>query len=198
MALALLVLMHVTAELLEDVKARFGAPARAEFIQIMNPDEYALVHRSVAKNRTHDVTGFIRSSLGYACIAKHDYPPGIWRPPSGGVDVGESVEKGLKREMMEEVGLESSIDRYLLEVNVKFVCEGKEGMSWFTHVFLCSSGEEELAPIDTKEIKEARWVSRELLLGDIQNRMLASGWGGFEYRSRLADRVFEEMDILKI
>jgi 8-oxo-dGTP diphosphatase len=37
----------------------------------------------------------------------------LWAPPGGGVNYGESVEEALKREFLEETGLEINISRFL-------------------------------------------------------------------------------------
>lgn len=37
----------------------------------------------------------------------------LWAPPGGGMEYGESAEEALKREFIEETGLEISIERFL-------------------------------------------------------------------------------------
>jgi hypothetical protein len=61
-------------------------------------------------------------------------------------------------------------------------------------VFLAEPIGGEMVPIDTFEIYEVRRMTREDLLSDIENRMIESGWGGFQYRAYLQRTFFELMD----
>jgi len=48
-------------------------------------------------------------------------------------------------------------------------------------------GRDELAPIDTDEIAEARWVALDELQGPIRKVLLGTGRGLFAYRVALTD-----------
>ena len=102
--------MYLGREALSDVAARLGQPAhgvaRAEF----EPVAFQLVSRSVSRGRRHDITVLIRDERNrIAVIRKPSYPPEVFRPPSGGVEPGETIEAGALREALEETGLEISL-----------------------------------------------------------------------------------------
>lgn len=75
--------------------------------------EFDFLKRSQKHGRAHDVTLVIFRGPEIAVIAKPHYPPGLYRPPSGGVNPGESFEAGALREAREETGLDIALVRYL-------------------------------------------------------------------------------------
>ena len=52
-----------------------------------------------------NVAALIVNSGGSLLICERTTIPGAWQFPQGGVDLGESIEKALSREIREEVGL---------------------------------------------------------------------------------------------
>ncbi len=79
--------------------------------------------------------------------------PGYWGPLTGTIEVGESQEEALVREVREEVGL---LVRPLAKV---WECETDDGefrLHWWTAEV--RSGELELEP---GEVSDARWVGTE-------------------------------------
>jgi ADP-ribose pyrophosphatase YjhB (NUDIX family) len=53
-------------------------------------------------------------------VIKRGAPPaeGLWSIPGGAVDLGETVEECLKREVLEETGIEIAVDSFLRHVDV--------------------------------------------------------------------------------
>ena len=123
-----------------------------------------------------------------ALIRKPIHPPGVFRAPSGGLTPGEPFKEGAKREAREETGLEIEIERYLLRIQVRFICD-EENIEWTSHVFSARAVGGELAPQDTREILATRWATLEELQGPIREAVLASGWGLLDYRVTLTDRA---------
>ena len=160
--------------------------------------EADLVRKSVAKGRHHDITCFIKHKGLYAVIQKHGYArTGIYRAPSGGLNLKETIEEAAKREMKEETGLDIELTRLVLDVKLD-VITSEEVLQWRSLVFLANSVQGNLNPIDKFEIYDARLMSRQELLGDVYQLMVYSGWGGFEYRAFLTKSFFEQLDILNL
>lgn len=190
--------MYLDREIMAAVEARFGSPIEAEARAEFTPRQFELLEYCARKNRAHDVTLFIRHTedpdltpaTRFAVIRKPGYPPELFRPPSGGVEPGESFETGAAREALEETGLEIGLERYLLRVDSVFTCAGREA-PWTTHVFLAHALGTEIAPRDLKEIAEARWAGVTTIDGIYRPRMLAMGSAGMRYRVDLQDAALQ-------
>ena len=163
----------------------------------MQPAEWRLLKASQHDGRAQDVTLFIFIDGRIVVIRKPFHPPGVYRPPSGGVPPGESIAAAAKREAYEETGLEIELQRYLLRPKPVFVHE-QERVAWTSHVFLARRTGGELCPRDTREIEEVKLVSIAELEGSIRERLLESGLGGLRYRARLADLTLACLRELKL
>ena len=191
--------MHLTEEVLAPIRARYGEPAVVEWESEISEQEFSLATYDPA--RTHDVTLFIlgrpdldargRPQLGRAAeqrlalIRKPMFPPDIWRPPGGGVKPGEDFVAAVGREGLEETGLRIELERYLVDMHARFV-HGRV-LDWRTHVFLATTADEAISPLDTDEIAEARWGTLEELAGPLRERLLATGRAFWRYRVALHD-----------
>lgn len=179
--------MYLTQLIIEAVERDYGAPAVARARCEFGRREFALLERCALKRRAHDVTLFIRDGLGrFAVARKHNYPPDVFRPPSGGVEPGESFAAGAVREAVEETGLHVRLERYVLRVEATFT-HGAAEAAWVSHVVLAECFGGELAPTDRKEIAEARWATVEELMERYRPGMLAIGSAGMQYRVELQD-----------
>lgn len=184
--------MYLPAEDVTDCERRFGPPSAVALEADLSPVEMDRLVASQRRRRAHDVTFFILDGEGrVVVIRKPDFPAGCWRPPSGGVEPGEGIEAGARREAREETGLEVALDRYVVRVGGRFVERGGRArvVPWTSHVFTARVTGGRLAPIDTREIAEARWAALAELSGPIRAALLAAGRGGFRYRVGLHDAV---------
>ena len=184
--------MFITREEIERMERRYGRPAEARMAFEMGEREWGILRGSQTGGRAHDVTLYLIRHGQVAAIAKHPYPEGIYRAPSGGILPGESMEEGMAREMEEEIGVEIRIRRYLLRVRVDF-SRGGEQVAWTTHVFTGDPLSFDLVPRDRREIREARWIPLDELSGPIRERLRASPSAGLRYRALLHDRVMEAL-----
>ncbi len=186
---------YLKPEQIEALEQQFGAPVCLEVRCEISEPEFTMLRKSRKNERSHDVTLFIFRDANYGPfvgISKHMFPAGICRAPSGAVHPGEDFVVGALREAKEETGLEVELDRFILLIEVTFTCR-EESEPWTSYVFTAFTTGETLTPIDTSEIKEARWVTFDDLQGNIRDRMLGTGAGLFCYRVYLHDAAFREI-----
>lgn len=187
------------AEELAALRQKYGVPQHVDFEVELLPDEFALVQRSMERGRQHDVTIFIQHRGKFVVIEKHAYAnTGIVRAPSGGAEPAESLINAAQRESLEETGFDIEIDRFVLEVHVLLKSGENPPVPWVSYVFLAHVVGGKLGAKDIKEISDVQLRSREELLQDVRPLMLASGLGGFEYRAKMTDAFFAELDVLNI
>ncbi len=190
--------MYLPRGAILDCERRFGLPRAVALEAEMTPAETDRLVASQRRGRAHDVTFFIIDAAErVVVIRKPDFPHGCWRPPSGGVEPGEGIEAGAVREAREETGLDVALERYLVRIDGRFVERVAEGpgrvVPWTSHVFTARVKGGRLAPIDTREIAEARWAALAELAGPIRAALLAAGRGGFRYRVGLHDAVLDAL-----
>jgi ADP-ribose pyrophosphatase YjhB (NUDIX family) len=177
--------MHLTEAVLAPLRDRYGEPRPLRWEGEVSPAEFALAGGS--PGRRHDVTFFVFDTRGrLALIQKPSYPPEIWRPPGGGVRPGEEFEAGVRREALEELGVEIELERFLVSSEALFRCD--DGViDWRTHVFSARTQADALRPIDTHEISAARWGTTGELAGPLRAAMLETGRALWRYRVALHD-----------
>jgi 8-oxo-dGTP pyrophosphatase MutT (NUDIX family) len=187
------------AEELATLRARYGVPRRVDFEVEMLPDEFALVQQSQERGRRHDVTIFIQHQDKFVVIEKHAYArTGIVRAPSGGAHPSESLITAAQREANEETGFDVEIDRFVLEAHAILRSGNLPVVPWVSYVFLAHVIGGQLGAKDLKEISDVQLRTRGELLTDVRPLMLASGLGGFEYRAKMTDAFFEQLDALNL
>jgi 8-oxo-dGTP diphosphatase len=175
--------MHVDERVLAPLRERFGEPAQMRWEGEISAAEHALATYNPV--RTHDVTLFITNGDRIALIRKPHFAEGVWRPPGGGIKPGEDPVGAMEREALEETGLRVEVRRYLVHAEARFLFESE--VPWRTHVFHCTTSDEELAPQDTVEIAAARWGTLAELGGPLRDRLLATGRAFWRYRVALHD-----------
>ena len=176
--------MHVTEAVLEPLRRQYGEPALLEWKGEISEYEHGLA--TYNPKRMHDVTLFILNGERLALIRKPQFEPGVWRPPGGGIKAGEDFEAGVRREALEETGLEIELQRYLVAAEARFLYEPHE-VPWRTHVFLATTQDEEIEPRDREEIAAARWGTLPELAGPLRDRLLRTGRAFWRYRVALHD-----------
>jgi 8-oxo-dGTP pyrophosphatase MutT (NUDIX family) len=187
----MIVIVHVTEQVLAPLRERFGAPAILEWSGEITGREHALA--TYNPRRLHDVTLFILDPDDrIALIRKPQFTEGIWRPPGGGIKPGEDFAEGAVREALEETGLHASLERYLVDAHASFTY-GDETVAWRTHVFLARTADTELDPQDPDEIAGARWGTLPELGGPLRERLLATGHALWRYRVALHDAALQAL-----
>ncbi len=183
--------MFFDQKMVEEAAARYGNPQQLRLNYPTPQEHYDFIRSTQKHGRSHDVTLYLYYRDLLAVTRKPMYPPGAYRPPSGGLHPGETLEQGAAREGWEELGVRVYLDRYLLRVRVDFVC-GSERIRWTTHVFqakLEDAGEQRLDPKDRREIVEAVWADEADFFGPMRRGLLSVGSTGLLYRVHLHDFI---------
>ncbi|MDH4155839.1 MAG: NUDIX hydrolase [candidate division Zixibacteria bacterium] len=183
--------MYVTRSVIEQAIEQYGQPRTAEFVIVVDKREFNFIRASQKDGRRHDTTFYIVKDGRIVVNAKHNYRPGMYRAPSGGLAPGETIEEGLKREAMEETGCEVTIERFLLKTDVKFVCKSDDAekeIEWHSYVFQAAYTAGDFDFTDKREIREVRLATLEEF-EDFSKIMRKSNIGGLHYRAALHDAV---------
>lgn len=201
--------MFVSEDMIEEAVRRYGQPKRAHFTSECTSAHFDFIRSTQKRNRAHDVTLYVLKDEHIVVNAKHFYPQGMFRAPSGGLEPGESFEDGIARELVEETGCRASIERFLLIATVTFV-RGKRGrlldvsidseplvedvaqagdtIDWTSYVFQLKYLSGDFVFTDHREIREvslARLDDFERFSGMKRD----SDNGGLHYRAALHDVV---------
>ena len=182
--------MYVTDEMIRLMEELYGQPAFREFIIPCSQQEVEFVRSTQRDGRNYDVTVYIRKAEKLVVIAKHFYPPNLFRAPSGGIHMGEDFETGTKREICEECGCEIALRRFLLQTAVTFTGRehGGEVVHWRSFVFLADYLAGDFKFTDSHEIREVRLADWSEF-AEFGRIMRLEGRGGFKYRAALHEAV---------
>ncbi|RME21994.1 MAG: NUDIX hydrolase [Candidatus Zixiibacteriota bacterium] len=181
--------MFVTETMLAAMVSRYGRPAHREFTVATTEKEIQRIRASQKFGRNHDVTLYVRKDNDWLVIAKHFYPPGLYRSMSGGLAPGEDFEAGVAREAREELGCRIRLRRFLLTTEVHFESP-TDALDWRSFVFLADYVDGDLNFTDTREIREVRQVPWSAF-AEFTRIMRAGDMGGLHYRAALHEAVAE-------
>jgi len=183
--------MYFTPRMLQMVADHYGYPPVVSMTAPVDIEEYNFIRSTQHYGRCHDITMYIFKDNQLIVNAKHQYPAGLFRAPSGGLKPGEPFKDGALREAYEETGTQIELQKYILQVNVEFTC-GSKYIPWRTHVFTAKYLSGEIRPIDTREIREVKLA--DLAEFDEFKRMISRlDSGGLAYRARLHDEVLKHL-----
>ncbi len=183
--------MYFNLRMIQNVADRYGRPPIIHMAAPVNDEEYDFIRSTQSFRRCHDVTLYIFKGTQVIVNAKHHYPPGLYRAPSGGLKPGEEFLEGVSREAYEETGAKIEIVKYILQVHVDFNC-GRRFIPWKTHVFTAKYISGKIQPVDIHEIRETRLAD----LSDFDAyKKIIDGLesGGLHYRARLHDEVVKHL-----
>ncbi len=181
--------MFIKEETIQQLSKQFGQPKDVSFEFKVSEKEYNGIKSSQKKGREHDVTLYIVKDKKIIVIAKHFYPQGLFRAPSGGINPGEDFVEGAKREAREETGCEIQFENFLLKTYVQFIQKNSDKIiNWHSYIFQAKyiSGNFEFT--DTNEIREVALVDIKHF-EKFSETMRASEIGGLHYRAALHDEV---------
>ncbi len=179
--------MYVTKKMVEEMISRYGKPEEVSF-EFATPDEEFRFIKSTQKyERAHDATVYAIKDGEIIVIAKHFYPPGLYRAPSGGLQPDESFHDGIAREITEETGTSIEIEHFLLQSQVTFTND-LGTIPWTSYVFQARYISGDFDFTDVREIREVRTARLEefMTFGTIMRK---SDRGGLHYRAALHEAV---------
>jgi len=187
--------MYITEDVIKRLAEQYGQPQSWYASMFCYPDEFEMIRASQKDGRNHDVTVYIMKADKIVVNAKHFYPPGLFRAPSGGVNKDENFHEGVRREMSEETGCEMKLKRFLLHTEATFYRREPDGkvitdetVQWRSLVFSADYTSGDFNFSDHHEIREvslADWEDFERF----SHTMRKTAIGGFHYRAALHDRV---------
>lgn len=182
--------MFISRETIGSLIDRYGQPERAEFRIPVDSREFDRIKSSQKDGRSHDVTLYIVKDGKIVVIAKHFYPPGMFRAPSGGINPGENFVEGARREAREETGCEIELEKFLLISNVSFELVPRDGRSinWMSYVFRARYLGGGFDFSDKREIREVR-LADPSEFDQFARIMRQQPIGGLHYRAALHDAV---------
>jgi 8-oxo-dGTP diphosphatase len=145
---------------------------------------------SVASDRRGEVVfGVIREGR-IVTIRSDDYPPGVFRVPTGGISYGEDIENALLREIKEELGLDARILTF--EGVIKFIFTHlNEKVEFYSYVFLLEdTGGRLIHDATDNEISEAKLATASDL-EQVMEKLLQQDkrwldWARFRYETTKA------------
>jgi len=175
--------MFITDAQIEEMEAKYGHPVLRHFTIPVTDQEYDRIKASQRDGRNHDFTVYIVKDGKLVLMAKHPYPPHLYRAPSGGIKPGEDFETAVHREVMEETGCKIEIDRFFLRTSVDFKRDDGAVIEWRSFVFLAHYVSGDFNFTDHREIrsvKVADWSEFE----EFGRIMRATDTGGLHYRNR--------------
>jgi len=185
--------MFIDEATIAGLKDQYGQPEHDDFKYSISEDEQKVITGSQKNGRKHDVTLYIIKDEQIIVIAKHFYPPNLFRAPSGGVELGEDFIVGAKREALEETGCKIEIESFLLETSVNFINKGNK-VAWNSYVFQARYLSGDFQFTDHNEIREVRMADLKEF-ETFSKIMHSSTIGGLHYRAALHDAVKPLLDI---
>lgn len=186
---------YITKAELAQIENLYGKPVELQAEFAMAPDEFNFVRSTQKHGREHDITLFIFNNNKLLFIAKHPYPDGLYRAPSGAAKPGEGIVEGARREAYEETGAEIELEKYLAKIKVRFFnSENKDDhIKWISYVFKARYLSGDVKPNDKHEIKEAKFIDPNDI-PKFNETMRKSSIGGFHYRAFLTENVMKLLE----
>jgi 8-oxo-dGTP pyrophosphatase MutT (NUDIX family) len=180
--------MYVTETQIERMELKYGRPQQRHFVIPVTDKEYARIRSSQKGGRNHDFTVYILKDDRVVVIAKHPYPPSLYRAPSGGIRPGEDFEAAIHREVAEETGCRIGIDRFILRTSVEFMRGDNAVIHWRSFVFVAHYVSGDFAFTDHHEIRSVRLAEWSEFEG-FGRIMRSTTTGGLHYRAALHEAV---------
>lgn len=118
--------------------------------------------------------GVVVDAHGRALLGRRARPPraGLWDVLGGFIEPGESPEQALQRELLEEIGIECTVGRYLGGFVDSYGEPGVDGDATLNIAYECQIGEGE--PRAADDVSELRWFHADALPPDDEFAFVSS------------------------
>ena len=140
--------------------ARYGNPVRWSRVLEIPPRMFGEREKALKKRRGETVLAIPRPGRRVLLHTKTFYPAGAYRLLSGGIEIGEGVEEGARREIREETGFSVQLSRFLGVVEYEFRDESHTA-PWVSYLFLTEETGDLPQAIDSGEgiadFREIEW-----------------------------------------
>ena len=109
------------------------------------------------------VVAVVRNDAGHILLTKRAIPPylGKWVMPGGKIDLGEPITAALKREVMEEVGLDVHVEGL---VDIYEIVPGAEHREHYVILYYLATPKGGEVEPNEGEIEEVVWADREMVM----------------------------------
>lgn len=172
-------------EEVEDLAVRHDVTIETN-TESLSADEFDETWEFLEGTRNCYVGGFVYDGEGRLLLIRHADEPG-WLQPGGMVELEESLEEALRREIREETGVEVVVEEPFFLWRGEYVHDG-DCLTWYSSLFFAeaigSSIGDDLG-IDEEEIVDADWFT-EL---PVRLHELASRDRFQQAKSRIDNRV---------
>lgn len=135
--------------------------------------------------RGETVFAVVRPDGEIITVTCSEYPEGIFRIPTGGLNYDENITEGVHREVLEELGLKSEISDFAGVLKIKIIFE-EDFIMFYSYVFIMREISGELLKDATdQEVSEVKLVGLTELSAVADKLMNIEGvwhdWGRFRY-----------------
>lgn len=167
---------------------RFGVEPYMEEISInyINSSFFNRMKKSIEKDRRGEVVFCVVRPTGkMVTVTCEEYPKGIYRIPTGGIQHGEDIVEAVFRETKEELGVEVDIEKFAGVLKIRFV-HGDNSVMFYSYIFivkeksgnlLVDASDNEVSEVMEVEVEELKAVADTL--NNITGKW--ADWGKFRY-----------------
>lgn len=138
--------------ILEDLRRQYGTfPHYHVELLISSQNMLNLMAKMNKKRRRGEVVMVVPNQQGHLWLhTKSFYPEGIYRLMTGGIDPGEKPVAALKREVREETGFKTEIERCLATITYALRSQS-QAQPFVSYLFLTQRVKASPAPLDDDE-----------------------------------------------
>ncbi len=154
----------------------------------INSKKYFLsLANAVTNDRRGEVVFCVIKDNKAITIRSSEYPEGVFRMPTGGINYGENIEKAVIREVMEELGVKVNISKFEGVIKWTFLHRQKH-INFYSYLFILDYESGNLLEDALEdEVSEVKLCTNEELSG-VANYLLTlqsfwDDWGHFRYET---------------